>query len=220
MPSDPDIQLDDDIVLDKPAEQPDKVSPGGLTGVITGQGPAPGKAESFGRGALQGASLGFGDELSAAIDAKTSHFRDIVFVRTLAEKVNATGGSGGGLPVNNPDLTYQQRRDAYRNKNAEAQQANPWTYGGTIAGASPSLAIARALPFKNPIGAPAFAGGLYGAGASDAPLGAGTAVDTGIGAATGALLGGAIHGGGKFVRALAPAAAAERKRCDGPRERR
>ena len=187
-------------------EQPDKVAPYGLAGVVTGQqGPIPSKAESFGRGALQGASFGFGDELSAAIDTGISK---IPLVRSLAEKLNSTGGEGGGLPVNNPDLTYEQRRDAYRAKNAQAQEANPWSYGaGTVAG---GVATAGALPVRGAILAPAFAGGLYGAGASDAPLGVGTAVDAGIGAGTGALLGGALAGGKKLVQALTPTAAAER----------
>ena len=200
-----DFQPDEDFEPDAPA---DKVAPGGLTGVITGK-PATSKAESFGRGALQGASLGFGDEISAAIDAGISH---IPIARDIAQKIAGTD-TGGGLPVNDPNLTYQQRRDAYRTKNTEAQQSNPWTYaGGTLAGGA---ATAGALPFKGPLAAPAFAGGLYGAGASDAPLGVGTAVDAGIGAGTGLLLGGAIHGAKNFVEALTPTAALERNVATG-----
>jgi len=160
------------------------------------------KGESFGRGALQGASLGFGDEASAAIDTATSH---IPGYRWLAQKINAVGGSGAGLPVDAPSITYQQRRDAYRAANEAAHAANPKTYlGGELAGGLATAAVpvagaakAATLGAKVGLGAleGAAIGGAAGLGNSKADLTqgqiGGAALDTAIGAAGGAVVGAA-----------------------------
>lgn len=204
---------DDGFVPDKP----DTVAPGGLAGVVTGK-PAPvvAKGAAYGRGALQGASLGFGDEISAATDALLSH---VPGVRTVAEKINQIGGEGGGLPVNDPNITYAKRRDSYRKKNAEAQQAHPVAYGaGEVTGAIPtSVALGNFGGFLGgpastalgggtatlgkAIGTGATLGAVGGAGLSTADTAGGVAKDALLGAGLGAATGGVLHGATKAVSA-------------------
>lgn len=82
--------------------------------------PQPSMLESGLRGAAQGASLGFSDELTGALES--------------------TAGSLGLVP----DKTYEQSRDEARANNQAAQKANPVTYGaGEIGG---GLASSFALP--------------------------------------------------------------------------
>lgn len=204
---------DDGFVPDKP----DTVAPGGLAGVVAGK-PAPvvAKGAAYGRGALQGASLGFGDEISAATDALLSH---VPGVRTVAEKFNQLGGEGGGLPVNDPNITYAQRRDSYRAKNTEAQQAQPGAYAaGEVTGAIPtSVALGNFGGFLGgpastalgggtatlgkAIGTGATLGAVGGAGTSTADTAGGVAKDAALGAGIGAATGGVLHGAAKGVSA-------------------
>ena len=212
---------------DQVAAADDKVAPGGLTGVITGKS-QPGKAEAIGRGAVQGASLGFGDEISAGIDALLSH---VPGVRTVAEKINLAGGEGAGLPVDDPNITYAKRRDSYRAANADAQQAHPLLYGGaalaggvaTAAGAPATLgrfgltraaAAAEAATGGGKLGAglgtamdrALVSGGVAGLGTSEAKTVPGMASDTVTGAATAAATAGALHGLGAGLAKRAPGA--------------
>jgi len=183
----------------------DKLSDADLDALLAKSAPAApaiSKGESFGRGALQGASLGFGDEASAAIDTVTSH---IPGYRWLAQKMNAVGGSGAGLPVDDPSITYQERRDAYRAANEAAHAANPKTYlGGELAGGAatavvPVAGAAKAATLGAKIATGAFEGaaigGAAGLGNSNADLTkgeiGGAAKDTALGAAGGAVVGAA-----------------------------
>lgn len=148
--------------------------------------PAPvGQAESGVRGALQGASLGFGDEAAAAIDAA---------LPGLSRRFNPEPLAGVA-----PDASLQDRyaaaRDYYRGRNASAQEANPKTYlGGQVAGAVLST---RGVPVKGPAGVANAAGlgAAQGAGYSEADEGLGLARDTALGGA----LGLAGHGAGALV---------------------
>lgn len=95
-----------------------------------------GGTEALGRGALQGASLGFGDELAgffAALGAPDS-------------RIQYPEGAGFGE-------RYATARDYYRGKNAGAKEAYPKTYvGGQIAGglAVPGIGtVARAGQLSN-----------------------------------------------------------------------
>lgn len=146
-----------------------------------------GGVESGARGALQGASMGFGDEAAAAVDA---------LLPGLSRKFNpeplATAPEGASLHDR-----YAAARDYYRGRNAVAQEANPKTYlGGQIGGA---VLTARAvpLPVKGPAGVinAAGQGALQGAGYSEADEGLGLARDTALGGA----LGLAGHGAGALV---------------------
>jgi hypothetical protein len=66
------------------------------------------KLESLGRGAAQGATLGFADELGGAVfGAKEALTSD----KTFSD-------------------AYKERRDYAREQNKSAQEANPWSYGG------------------------------------------------------------------------------------------
>jgi hypothetical protein len=177
---------------------------------------APSQGQSLARGALQGASLGFGDEASAAIDTAVSH---IPGLRTIAQKLHS-----GDLPaVDNPDLTYQERREAYRSKNAAAQQANPGTYlVGELAGGlattplvpgGSAKTLGRAVVQGVKTGA--VLGGANALGTSSADLTQGDVGgafnDVVSGAAGGGALGGLIGGAG-HVAAKALTGGAEKLR--------
>jgi hypothetical protein len=167
--------------------------------------PEPGAGESAGRGVLQGASLGFGDEVAAGVDTLVSK---IPGVRAVANAIQGEN-HGGALPLDNPDLTYQQRRDAYRAKNAEAQQANPVAYGaGEVGGALatsfvPGVAPARGAGLAAMAGKAALVGGANALGSSEADLTKGefgqAAIDTGTGAAISGVTAGALGAAGKAL---------------------
>lgn len=145
------------------------------------QGPAPSWLESAGRGALQGATFGFGDEIYGAAKG--------------AYDALAGGGDFTG--------TYERERDAVRAANAAAQKANPGTYlagelvGGVavpVGGAAAGLRTAAAAGSRS-LGARALASAKTGAGYG-AAYGLGTAqgspVDQAINTASGAVAGGAV----------------------------
>lgn len=166
----------------------------------TAPAPEVSMGQSAARGALQGASMGFGDEAAAAIDTAVSQ---VPGVRSLAQMFQSSN-----LPsVENPSLTYAQRRDAYRQANANAQQANPLTYGaGELAGAVATAPAIPSLAGRGIVTAAtnaAIQGGAAALGSSDADLTKGqfmqAAKDTAGGAALGGLLGGALHGVGSKV---------------------
>jgi hypothetical protein len=92
------------------------------------------KGESFSRGALQGVSLGFADEIKAKIDQLRGQ---------------------GNYPEN-----VQRERDLYEN----AQQSNPKTYlGGTLTGAAPSaLLMPESIPARIGVGGLQGAAMAYG----------------------------------------------------------
>jgi len=105
-------------------------------GQKTEGGPDVAQRESFARGALQGASLGFGDEASALIDYGVSK---VPGLRNLAQKAHDEKFPA----LTNPDVTYSERRDAYRQRNAEAEKANPKTYlGGELVGGAATIPAA------------------------------------------------------------------------------
>lgn len=129
--------------------------------------PAPAKDEGFdwgalGRGAAQGATLGWGDETNGFLDAL---FTDGEFSR---EK-------------------YEKARDYYRKVNDQAQARSPKTYmgGQVVGGAAPAVLVPGGL------GANVAMGALSGAGGSDAKDLKGVAADTATGAAFGAVAHGA-----------------------------
>lgn len=138
---------------------------------------------AFGKGALQGATFGFSDEIGAGMIAP--------FV----------------------DGSYSDVRDAVRGDNAAAASAKPLAnIAGLVAGgvAVPGIGTARAVTAAPTVGrsivngalAGAATGGLTGAGMSDGDLGDRLTAG-GYSALIGAVLGGAISGAGsKIVNAL------------------
>ncbi len=155
---------------------------------------APGGFESFGRGALQGATLGYADEISGAIESLFT------------------------------DKTYTQARDEARQANAAASTAHPFLsaageIGGGIASAFvPGLGLAKGASLAKTaltLGAQGAAAGLGGSNAELAgpnrDIG-GAVKDTLTGGVVGAGVGGLAHVAGQGVSRLlesAPAKAVE-----------
>ena len=132
----------------------------------------PSKLESFGRGAVQGATLGFADEVAAA---------------NKASPLTGLPMSGGfiGAPTKAMAMEteampqeYQRQLGTQRSEYETARAANPKTYfGGEIAGslAVPTTGVAQAVGV----------GALSGLGMSE-----GDAVNQGLGTTLGAAAGG------------------------------
>lgn len=90
-------------------------------------GERPGYGESAYRGAVQGATLRFGDEVQAAIGA--GYYGVAKGVRSVLPGGVPEGALGVGE-------VYERLRDQFRAENAAAQAANPITYGtGEVGGA-------------------------------------------------------------------------------------
>jgi hypothetical protein len=152
--------------------------------------PAPaavGRGESGVRGALQGASLGFGDEAAAAVDAALPSF----LRNAVSDEAVGTGQTYGER--------YASARDYYRKRNAAAEASNPGTYlTGQVAGA---VLASRGLPMQGARGVLSAAGqgAAEGVGYSEANEGLGLARDSALGGA----LGVAGFGAGAAVGAAA-----------------
>ena len=157
--------------------------------------------DTLNRAVGQGASYGFGDELSAAIDYGVSK---IPGVRNVAQAVrtNLPGAVTPDIPLTDPTATYeQQRRDANRTANHEAMQAHPGVYmAGEIGGSL--LAPGPKIPGKGLAKTVLFNGAGYGAvsglGHSDADTAGGVITDTaeggGLGAGTAAAESSSVQG--------------------------
>lgn len=138
----------------------------------------PSALESFGRGALQGVTGGFADEITGAIEHAITGKR------------------------------YAQARDESRANYKAAEEANPTaSLAGNVGGGLasiflPGAGVTRAATVAGRIGAGAALGGLAGLGNSEADLTkgdvAGAARDTAIGAAAGGALTGAAEGLGSI----------------------
>lgn len=187
----------------------DKIAPYGLAGVVTSQPGAPAaptisRGEAFGRGALQGATLGWGDEIAAAADTLISH---VPGVRAAAEALAPTaGGRGASLDYTNPNLTYEERRDAYRrfNEAAKAQHGKLYTTGEIAGGVAatpllPGIGEVKGLSTAAKLGrvgiAGAEVGGIAGAGGSEATNAKDYLKDTGVGVGVGGVGGVVLHAG-------------------------
>lgn len=144
----------------------------------------PSKLESSLRGAAQGATLGFSDEIVGALE------------------------SGAGSLGLVPDKTYEQARDEARAANKRAQEANSGYYtGGEVAGGLATAVIPGAG--ATTIGKAALTGGALGGlsslGSSEATTGKEIASDVAKGAAVGSVLGGGIGAIGKGLSKAAQA---------------
>lgn len=131
----------------------------------------PGLFESLARGAYQGASFGFGDEISGALESAFT------------------------------DKTYQQARDEARSRNAAAEKAHPWGFGlGSVLGTAGTglvtgglAAGAAKLGTAGVAALSAGEGALQAAGASEAEDAGGVLQDAAVGGAVGGILGGGLH---------------------------
>lgn len=180
---------------------PDRVAPGGLQSLITGQAPVSG-VRAFGQGGVQGLTSGWGDEIAARGDQLVSK---VPLVRDAAQALRSTMG-GSGLPLDNPDTSYEERRDFYRGLDDKARAQHPKTFfGGELAGGL----VQQGVPGASALG-PVAGGAVSGAGYSKAGDVGGLAKDTATGAAigqAGELAGKAIGVGAQKLAAAAPAAA-------------
>lgn len=167
-----------------------EAGPGGRMAGESDQ-PLPAWYESAGRGALQGATMGFGDEIYGAYKGLTD----------------------GDLT----DLYDEKERDAVRANNQKSQEANPWSYGlGELGGGVATAIIpgAGALGTATKAGmtgwkgyaAASAAGGAMGAinstGLSEAENIRDLGKDALIGGAMGAGLGAAGHGIGELANSI------------------
>lgn len=142
------------------------------------------QGESLARGAAQGASLGFADEISGGVEA-------------LWEKAKGNPTEFGKL--------YEIARNESRENFKKAQEANPGTYmageigGGVATAFVPGVAAAKGAKLANVAARAAGFGGAAGAGYSEADNVGGVLKD----AATGAVLGGALAGAAPLVGKVA-----------------
>jgi hypothetical protein len=167
----------------------------------------PTQLESGLRGAVQGTSVGMGDELGASALAipETIRQRLAQYLPGSPENVDKQlreQGFTGDIQQPSVLENYRQLRDTSREADKAAKEANPWTYGlSEVAGA--------ALP-ASLVGVPASLGGAaalgagYGAvqglGTSEADLTKGEVGQAAIDTAIGAGLGGAIPVAGKYAK--------------------
>jgi hypothetical protein len=171
---------------------PDPPAPGGAANPYAGltyqEDQAPGSLEALGRGALQGATLGFGDELGGLVESMFG------------------------------PKSYEQYRDEIRANNNAAQAAHPYLYGGgELAGGLatsvvPGLGAIEGAGALGTVAHAAALGGISGIGASDASNLGGIAKDAAEGAVAGGVTGAFAHGAGKLIGGMferAPAAADE-----------
>lgn len=90
---------------------------------------------AFGRGAAQGATFGFGDEIGGGIQA-------------LGEKYLPESLGGGGEASRKKTLAelYRANRDAFRGENVASESEHPWLYGlGTVAGGAATTPLVPGL---------------------------------------------------------------------------
>jgi hypothetical protein len=154
--------------------------------------------ESILRGAAQGASFGFSDELEGGAKA-------------------AYETAFGDKKLDDFKKTYQTERDLARSKNEKAAEDNPALYTGSEITAGVASSFIPGMGILNAgkgattavkLGKAAATGGLAGLGLSNADLTkgdvGGAIEDTAMGAGTGALVQGAFTGAGKLAKNLTP----------------
>lgn len=168
------------------------------------------KAESFTRGAAQGLSFGFADEITAG-------------AKTIYDDVKSvfTGDSSRSVPIQrdemgrvlNPEAGsqfYEEELKRAREADRQAQEANPATYGAGVIGGGVAtsfipglgaLNVAKGAGAVNAIGKAALSGGIAGAGFSEADNIKDLGADTAMGAGTGAVVGGAFQAAPKVLGA-------------------
>lgn len=155
----------------------------------------PSELDSAGRGLAQGVSFGLRDEGAGAIESPIGGLKEI------ANKF--------GADFSDEDIeAYRRERDASRELDAAAKEANPKSYlGGEVGGAVATsfipglgaLNAAKGAKLGATAAAAARQGALYGLGGSEAENIGGIAADAALGAGGGALGGAAGYGAGKVL---------------------
>lgn len=151
--------------------------------------------ESIGRGAYQGATMGFGDELRGyaerGMDAVSGMFGDSY---TDVNKQLAEQGFKGDIGPTSGSELYRQSRDEDRDRNYYAQQANPWSYGASNVVGSfapmliPGVSVAKGASVGNAALKSGGLGAIMGLGSTE-ELDVQGAKDVAKGAALGGLFG-------------------------------
>ena len=166
------------------------------------------------KGAVDGASIGFSDEMAGGIDAIGSLLgihglgsAPVNEIRRETDEEKAKGFTD----------TYRAGRDSVRAGNKTAQEANPGVYttsqiGGGIAGSlvpgGAVLNAAKGAKLATVVGKGALQGAVTGYGNSESDTFAGdlghTLLGGALGGGGGALLHGAVKGAGKVIGAVKP----------------
>lgn len=170
---------------------------------LESSGPNISQKESFLRGAGQGATLGFGDELAGQLEKSAAPAVELAGrgIKSLAELVGYKGGADLGTKMIQTagGIENQSVKDIIsenRAENRQAQEANPWSYGGgQVVG---SIPITIATSGANKYLQAASLGSLTGLGMSEEDTSSGRLKDAVTGGAIGTLatLGGDIVGKG------------------------
>lgn len=155
----------------------------------------PSKAEALGRGAAQGATLGFGDEIGGAVQAGLGS--------VLPE-------SYGGYPAEDRrslDERYRAERDAARQDNEAAQRAHGGYYlGGQLAGGLTTAAGGAPTTLGGAVAAGAGLGAAAGLGGSQSDLTRGDVTGALKDSAVGGVIGAAGGAAGHAIAKTLPAA--------------
>lgn len=145
------------------------------------------------RGAGQGATLGFEDELAGAAHAPLGAIKKI-------------GGYLGVEPSKTDEdiANYEMARNKEREANQRAETDHPYVYGGSqFAGAAIPTVLSGGLGAEATLGEMALSGARFGAasglGGSNADTSKGLVEDTGMGAGVGGVIGAAVPLAGKYV---------------------
>jgi hypothetical protein len=153
-----------------------------------------GGLESLRRGATQGATLGFGDEITGAISAP---------ILKAIGKFSGTPAYQNAFADKSLGELYDSSRDRERQANAAAQKDNPGTYlagelGGSVlssfAPGASALNVGREAGVGEALAKGARLGAITGIGNSDASTLGGTLRDAALGAGVGGFVGGVAHG--------------------------
>jgi hypothetical protein len=165
-------------------------------------------AESLARGAGQGATLGWSDELLAGARTMYDDVKSVFTGDPANPNAPKPIRDEHGRVINGDQLVgnYDQFLEEERQKNRDAQESNPNLYttgevGGSIATAFvPGLNIAKGASAANVIGKAALGGGLSGAGLSEAHNIQDLAMDTATGTVLGAGTAGLMTAGGRALQ--------------------
>jgi len=153
----------------------------------------------------EGSSFGYGDELAGAVGAAID--RPVTY---LMDKYAGVPEDMAGVPEDSNFVDrYKGHRDSARSYQKQAQEDQPGAFmGGQLAGGLASGIALGGVGPQSLVGKAALEGGAYGLGTSEADLTEGeygqAALDTAIGAGTGALLGKGLQKGGQALKKTAP----------------
>lgn len=157
------------------------------------------------KGAEQGVTLGFWDELQGGVEGAGR----AVGLKGLGGPVKDISlQSPNGLDASKFSAAYQERRDQLRGEDAQAKAEHPGAHfaGNLAGGIVPSLLVPGSTTIGGAAATGAGIGGLAGLGSSEAKTVGGLAVDTAIGTALGGTIGagfGALGNSGKNLAGFA-----------------